>query len=245
MNEITDAELIQYLDGELTGVAKASFDTRIAAAPSLAARLDGLRRRSARLSVLLTAVNPTQSQAKESAAAIRAQLSVSGRARWRATPLLKVAAAIVLILGVASAISPVRAWMMERVRQVVAALRSPEFAPRTTPALPTPPQTADVSYSFPVDSDTLELQLSQTDGQLVIRREAIARAVAEASRVANTSFLILPGALRIDGPSSAGASYSLTLPLRVTVVRLRRADRPSELLLLSPPGQELRVDLSN
>src|SRR5687767_2526537 len=92
-DHIPDAELIRYLDGELTAVDKAAID----ASPEASARLNALRRRSARMSGLLASVAPGAAEVRTSADRIRPELDHAARRRFVLSPPLKAAAAIALL----------------------------------------------------------------------------------------------------------------------------------------------------
>lgn len=206
--EMTDADLIRYLDGEPHGDVSAEAN----------ARLDLMRRRTERLSSFLAELDPGEAQTQASAAAIRPLMT----RRIRNTPaILKIAAAIVLLLGLAWAVPPARAWMLERGRAVAEALG---FVARpSTPAAhapaPSVPETAAVRVSFAVSTDTFDIAATPAAGQLVIRHNSETLGTAEAVGAPGSSFTILRG-LRIEGPASAAATYTITLPAHVIAVRV-------------------------
>lgn len=256
---MTDAELIRYLDGELVDAESEALSARLAAEPGLSERLDTLRRRSARLSVLLAEADPTDLEVHRSAHAILATLRESSRQRvlpaasqpWfrRAPVAMRAAAAIALLLGLALAVPPARAWVVERVREVAEALGL------TSPSAPVPEASPDVSGAQPVGAEvgvtftvapgTFEVQVPQPVGNLILRRGDGATGSAEAPGVPGVSFVVLPGGLRIEGPASASASYVVTLPAEVTSVRVRVGDGLSVLHSLPAAGEELRIDLAS
>jgi hypothetical protein len=207
--EMTDADLIRYLDGEPHGdIAR---ETR--------ARLDLWRRRTERLSSFLGELDPSEAQTQASAAAVRPLMA----RRMRSTPaILKIAAAIVLLLGLALVVPPARAWMLERGRTVAEALGL--VARPSTPAAPTPapsaPETAAVRVSFPVSLDTFDIAATPATGQLIVRHNSETLGTAEAVGAPGSSFTVLRG-LRIEGGSSTQAIYTITLPAHVIAVRVR------------------------
>ncbi|MBI4520571.1 MAG: hypothetical protein HY701_07015 [Gemmatimonadetes bacterium] len=254
-----DAELIRYLDGELEDAESEALSARLAAEPVLSERLDTLRRRAARLSALLAEADPTDIEVHRSATAILAALRESSRQRavpaarqpWfrRAPVAMRIAAAITLLLGLALAVPPARAWVVERVRDVAEALGLtsaaapvPEASPDVSAAQPVG---AEVGVTFAVRPGTFEVQVSQPVGTLILRRGEGATGSAEASGVPGVSFVVLPGGLRIEGPASASATYLVTLPAEVTNVRVRIGDGLSVLHALPAGGDELRIDLSS
>jgi hypothetical protein len=256
MNDITDTQLLEYLDGQLTDAEKAAMDARITSAPEVAARLEMLRRRTARLTMLLADVSPNATHVQRSGELIRPQITQTRSrmlriAAW--SPGLKAAAAVALLLGLALAVAPVRAWILERTRDAAQALGmtrnepAVNTAPPVTPAVPAiAPQEADVRITFAVTRDTFNVELPQGSGTLIVRRLDNVTGTAEAFGVPGASFIVLPGSLRIEGPAAtANAVYELTLPMRVRAVRLRRADSSDSVHLLHGAGQDLSIDLSS
>jgi hypothetical protein len=190
-----------------------------------------------RLSALLSELDPTEAETRASATAIRARL-----ARPRGLPVgFKIAASIVLLLGLALAVPPARAWMLQRARGVAEALG---LTSRETDSQPTPnnvagaPQNAPVRISFAVTSDTFDFAVTPSAGQLVIRRSDRPLGSAEAQGAPDAAFTVLRG-LRIEGPPASGAIYTITLPDRVAAVRL--GDR----ILFLPATGDLKLDLAD
>ncbi|HEX7090624.1 MAG TPA: hypothetical protein VF192_10860, partial [Longimicrobiales bacterium] len=244
---MTDAELVRYLDGEIEGAPRAALEARIAAAPDAAARLDTLRRRSARLSALLADLDPPLEEVQQSAAAIRPMVAAgAARARgWLPGPaLLRWAAAVALLLGAALAVPPARAWMIQRVRDAAEALGLLDTAPE--PAVETPAgaapdalQAASVRVTFEVHVDTFEIE-APPRGRLVVHRGPRASGSAEAAGVPGVAFVVLPTGLRIEGPATDDARYDVALPASVAAVRIRAGDA-TLLHALPPAGEELRI----
>jgi hypothetical protein len=219
-NPITDAELIRYLDGELDAGTRSALDQRLASAPEAAARLATLRRRSRALSQLMRAANPSGPATRASADAIRPQMVQRQQSPW--IPLLRIAAVIaVLLIGIA--VPPVRAWLVAHLpgSKQTSTSNNPSGSTSASASNAATSPTADVVYNFTVTADTFDLEVTQSAGTLVVSRSAGGSASAEAN-AAGTSFLVLPRGLRIEGPASAGAQYTIALPARVHVLRLSR-----------------------
>jgi hypothetical protein len=244
-NPINDLELVRYLDGELEPQERSALDSRLAAAPDAAARLEQLRHRSRNLSELLRTAAPSGREARASAEVIR-PLMTKQSVRFGWPPYLKAAAVVALLLMGAFAVPPARAWLLARLLDARAALGLGS-APSTTPiAAPAPPatgvSTTEVIYSFQVTSDTFSIEVLQTAGELIVERTSDSSASAELSGGEPGSLLVLPRGIRIEGPSTARTVYTISLPERVTVVRLERNTGVTLHTLRS--GQPLKVDLS-
>ena len=247
-HEITDAELIRYLDGELRGADRSELDARLAATPAAAERLAALRQRSARLAGLIGTADPNELETQRSARAIRAQVEKAERTqRWlpRMSPALRAAAVITLLLGFGLAVPPVRAWMIEQVRQLVAALREPAAQPQppaqTTPAA-AQPQEAPVAIGFAVSSDTFTIIALNAQGELIVQRDTITRASAEQAANSGANLLVAPNGLRIEG-GTPEAIHTLRLPERVRMVVFRRQNGVVEWLPMRVNGLPLTLRL--
>jgi hypothetical protein len=230
MDEFTDADLIRQLDGEPHG--KVSAEAR--------ERLELLRRRSERVSRYLAELGPSQAQTQASADAIRPLMTRNAKAM---PAVLKIAAAIVLLLGLTWAVPPARAWMLERARAIGGGLGfvSKAPAPAAAPDLPATsdvPESAAVRISFPVTADTFEIAGTPTAGLLIVQRNSETLGTAEAVAAPEAGFTVARG-LRIEGGAYAQARYTVTLPARVVAVRVR-----GRVYSLPPMGDELRLDLA-
>jgi hypothetical protein len=244
-DHFTDADLIRYLDGELT----ADVRTAIESSPGMAERLALLRQRSSRLSALLTTVNPADADVRVSADRIRPHLanSTASRRWFSGSVPLRAAAAIAVILIASFAVPPVRAWILGAVRQVTQssserAIEPPALPPVTVPAIE--PSPAAVTYGFTVSTDTFEISLAQNAGELQIERGNDGRGSAEMSGVEGGSFLLMSNVLRIEGPSAATARYRVVLPPRVSVVQIHRAGVAQPLVVVLNSRTPVYLDLS-
>jgi anti-sigma factor RsiW len=245
---VSDAELIQELDGELSQAARTELGARLSNSAEVAARLELLRRRTARFSELLGTIDPAEARVQASRRNARVEVVRQARSprlsRYR--PLLQVAAAIALLLGVLFIVPPVRAWMIDRVRDLAGALgfESPATS-RESPVVPqAAPREADVTITFALESDTLDVFAAQRAGRIILRRTTASSATAEAAGVSGTELVFLPGRLRIEGPSSPDAEYILTLPPRAAAIRLHRPDGTSVMHPVPAHGTENRIDLA-
>ena len=243
-DHIPDADLIRYLDGELTAVDKAAID----ASPEASARLNALRRRSARMTGLLTSINPAADQVRSSADRIRPELdSAARRRRFVLSPPMKAAAAIALLLGFGLAIPPVRAMIIDWTRLAAHAIGigSPAAEPVTpSAAQPSPePPSPSISLGFDVTADTFNIRHAMTTGVLVIQRWEEPKALAEATGGGDPSYIVQPGGVRIAGTPAAGAVYTIKLPARVKTVRIVVDGKPTRFVVITNL-EPVRIDLS-
>jgi hypothetical protein len=236
-HEITDAELIRYLDGELESAERSRLDARLAAAPAAAERLNTLRQSSSRIGSILSAADPNDLETQRSARAIRAQMQQARSQRsLHMSPALRAAAVIALLLGFGLAVPPVRAWMIEQVRQLVGDQPAPEALPPANTRSVETPQVAPLDITFAISSDTFSLQYNGLAGELHVWRALGAEAKAEPSANSTANLMIVPNGLRIDG-ESANATYRLWLPARVTVLVVRSNARAPQYHNLRETGE--------
>jgi hypothetical protein len=245
---ITDAHLVRYVDGELSPATRTSLSAILEQRADLAARVEQLERRSTRLSALLSEVSPDATQLRDSAAAMRPHVlrSATRRSWWlRLPPGMKAAAAIALLFGLVFIVPDARAWVLERVRAAAEAIGvvARQSAPEAPVVAPTEPARAAVTITFTAPRDTLDVSVHQAAGVLIVRRASGADASAEAAGV-DARFTVGPSALQIDGPASADAVYTLTVPPPVTVVRLQRAAGAITVHAVPLATRELRIELA-
>jgi hypothetical protein len=242
---VSDAELVQYMDGELGHRTAASVVSRIAEAPGAADRLEILHRRSARISVLLDELGPEDAWMEESAAAIRRRLG-QPRARWAAwirTPAFaRAAATIAVLLGATVAVPGARAWVVGHIRGAVEAIGLRTAPPPAAPGL-SPDLEAEIGVVFAVPGDRFEIRLTHELGTLIVRSHEAGSGSAEAVGAPGTGFSVMPGILRIEGPGSPDAEYRVSLPRAVTSVYVSVGDGPLTRYELPAGPEALRVRL--
>lgn len=247
MNEegsVSDTQLLQYLHEELTDDERARVDAHLAASPAAAERLLALRRRSVRLSAMLSAADPSPAEVRASARAIMQHVPVGARRItpaiqwWPRTPALRMAAAVTLVLGGALLVEPARAWMIDGLRAAAVAvgLTSDERAPAVAPA----PAGSTMRVSFAWTGSTFEIAAGAASGTLVLRRGETGRAAAESNGTGG--IVITPRGIRLDAAGADGAVYTVTLPPSVGTVRLIRPEGASEHAL--PATGEVNIPLT-
>jgi anti-sigma factor RsiW len=226
-----DAELIRYLDGELSPGGAAALRMQLDASPELAGRLELLRERSARLSNLLSDLNPAPDLVRQSAAALRPRGTEPQRAVawWSISSApLRAAAVLALILLGTLAVQPARAWMLERLRNIGETIGI--VAEETAPVPP-------------VAGDTFVIESSVAVGAVVVRRATALGATLRTPPLATTEVVYLANGIRIAGSGGDGATFDLELPSSVSVIRLHHADGSATAHTVPSEGT-VRVDLS-
>jgi hypothetical protein len=245
-DNVSDTQLMQYLHDELSAADRAHIDAQLAAKPVVAERLDVLRQRSSRLSLLLAAADPRPADVQASAAAIRAivERDLTTHEHWwrRTPPALRAAAAIALLLGAVLLVEPARAWVLDRARAVAEAVGLVAAAPSDNAAPVEPEGGADMRVSFPWSSSTFDIAAGSAAGTLMITTGRAGEATAEIAGTSGASLMVVPAGIRIEGAGGAAATYTLTLPPAVSTVRLIREDSTVE-HAVPADGSMLRLPL--
>jgi hypothetical protein len=224
---VSDAQLMQYLHGELNDADRAWVDAQILATPAVAERLDLVRHRSSRLSILLRAADPAPVDVEASALSIRPTIDRNAIARshwWQRTPpALRIAASIAILLGAVLLVEPARAWVLEQARAVAEVVGLVDSAPTDVAPQVDVARDADVRLSFPWSAATFDIAVGNAAGNITITAGSADEATAEMAGASGTSLMVVPTGIRIEGSGSADALYTLTLPSVVTTVRVIRA----------------------
>ncbi len=241
----TDADLVRYLDGELSAAERAALEAVLATDAASAARLEQLRRRSRRLHTLLAAADPVadtsvqpavdvpEPHAAAPAAAARPVLSLgevraarTGAAAGSGRVWLRAAIFIGVLLTGVFAVPPVRAWVLDRLDHVLhgsgdAAAASP------APLLPAVEPDPGLGISFPAAGASFDIELTraQSGGRLALRAGR-ADSAGIVIRGNGVSTLKLPQGVRIENATAATASYTVTVPASAQRVTVRVPGRP-------------------
>lgn len=161
--------------------------------------------------------------------------------RWRA-----VAAALVL-MAVAMAVEPVRAWITGAARSLMHRLAS-ESRPEPTSPVPEPVAVSQpanrVTFTPPPDIFVLEVSSRQAAGQLTITPGAGSSAVAEvAGDPADAELVVMPGGLRIINRASSSSQYTVRVPSTLGRVVVRVGREQAVLFTPAPDARPLILDL--
>ncbi len=226
-----DAELVRLLDGEGGEEERERTLAHMAVCTSCTERLEMIRHRGARLSELLAGWEADAIEVPEPPVPLSDIERARARGRSPAPALLpvwmRVAAGIVLLLGVGLTVSPLRAWVIERWAQVSAQLAGREVVEQ--PERPHGAASGHVVSFLPEgDEFLLQVDAAQAEGVLELLIEAVPRASAEISAgAAGENLLVLPYGLRIRNAAGSQASYRVTLPAALRQVRVSIGDAPA------------------
>jgi hypothetical protein len=143
------------------------------------------------------------------------------RSRW-SQPGWRVAAALIVLAGAAAA-SPIRQWFAQHNQQRTGTAVDLVPGPAAVPTQPVESAGATVSFA-PADTNfTVRFDSVPDSGTLTVRRSSDANVTARivtGAASGGDAFVVLPGELRVRNTVSARASYAVTLPDRVTRLRV-------------------------
>ena len=222
---LDEAALLRLVDGEAHDALPA-VETHLSACGDCSRRLDIVRRRSEALSSILAraSVEPLDDGLRyQQRMAIEARLARSprrlARPAWR-SPLVRAAAAIVILAGLAAAAPPVRSWIASH----ISLISPPTVTPVPAGVKPRPNLAPNEVY-FAISGPELAVTLTspQLTGRLIVRRAEDTR--SSASVVGGSAELVvLPDGVRIRNDTASAASYVLRAGAGVQRVRLRILD---------------------
>jgi hypothetical protein len=222
---VTDGDLVRLLDGEAVS-DEARLAAHVGGCASCAARLATLRHRGDRLTEVLAATLPGTFDAS------RLRLP-RGRSRTQALlahPVLRAAAAILLLAGVAAA-TPARAWVLERVARLRGNVGRVAPAPNPRAPQPLPESTAaSIVWFNPADAEfAIRFEAPPAGGTLEIRASQDPRASAQiVAHAKDEAFLVLPSELRVRNTAGSVADYRVVFSPRVRRVRVVVRDETFE-----------------
>lgn len=223
---VDDCLLVRLLDGETDATERRDLEDHLDECPTCVERLDALR---------------------ENAELVHEALRVWDdgvtRRRGRVPSWFRAAASILLLLGVAGAVQPVRAWIIDGAQAIWSVLAGDApIAESPTPGGRDEQPLATVSFVPRDVVFTLEVAARQFAGTLLIetgdRSEAEAEIFDGAGR---EGLLVLPAGLRIVNDPSSRARYVVRLPRSLAAVRVTVAGEST--LALEPAGVSSRWEI--
>lgn len=245
----TDGHLVRLLDGEADDPA---LQEHLEGCRECSRRYRRLREWSYGVSRALAAADPVVREELDAEGASDggdADSGAGGPSSGRAGSggsrrLAKVAAAVLLLLAGALALSPVRAWVVDRVEGVARRLGLAEPA---GPAVDgTGGGTEGASVSFAPDGTELVIRLEsrQQSGELEVTGTAtgsdVTASVVGGRDLPIPSLAVHPSELRIRNRPDAGASYRVEVPASLERVVVRVGGRSVARL----SGAQLRAGVS-
>lgn len=213
---LSDGDLVRFLDTEGDPAERERMGGHLRGCSPCGQRLESLRRRSQRLSVLLAQATPAAPE-PDVLAAVRAR-----KRRQAAPPWMRAAAMIIVVLGAALMAEPVRAWVADLLgfqRTELAAPSQPESQPG--PVTPTAPE-AGTRVQFTPTAGEVELDVAsyQSGGAISLQAAEVPEVTVQVQG-GTADLLVLPSGIRIGNSPESTADYQVTLPSGVRQVSVR------------------------
>jgi hypothetical protein len=236
---VADDVLVRIVDDEMFAPEHAHAHSHLETCRFCTERLSTIARRTHALSALLQVADPAMPlmQPPSPSSAGLPQPLPASRRRYAVPAWLKAAAVVLLIAGAAVMASPVRARVLDWIRDT---FRPPVSAPAVVPADRASAGRASVEF-LPVGHElNLEVVAAEAGGELRIGvndgRAVVARALNATGAV---ELLVLPAGLRIVNTAARG-TYDISVPAQITLIRVQIGEEASFELV---PGQLPRVIL--
>lgn len=255
----SDADLIRYIDGELSRDERRRVDAELASNTELTQRMETLRRRSLRLRSLLQATDPSNEET-EASNPVPDRGTIASRARELGntsiqrrrvgdeprsqlpTVWLRAAAVLIVLIGGAMVVPPVRAWVIAKIQQITS---GDDVSPTLTPPVDAAPLDT-LPMRFPVEGTLFEVSVAnaQADGRLTIRStESTTGALTIEGRISGENPLFSTDRLAIQNSAASTADYTIALPANIRTVVVRVAGRVVSTFELAAGQPEHVIDL--
>lgn len=229
---LDDSDLIRYLDGGAAAAEQAAADEHVDSCETCAARVTAYRTRMQRLGELLRETDPPVPT-----------MRAPQRRVWR-RPEIAIAAALLVLVGVSVTVRPVRAWIIDRSRDLWAIVTGAEREPPRAMLRPTDATTASVTFVPSGDTFTVRVAAFQAAGTISVAVGPDSTVTAEVLEGTREHLLVLPAGLRIVNAGSSEARYEITIPVHLSSVTIEVNGR--RLAQIEPRGVASRwtVDLA-
>lgn len=207
---LEDGDLVRHLDGASDHAEQALVEQHLHDCAVCRNRLSVIRRNASGLSALLQAMDyePSADFTLRSARLYRP-------ASWQRT-WMRVAALIVLGVGLATTVRPVRAWLADRWHDIRVLVERNERAPVSHPgstALDTPASPGTITFVPTTDVFLIQVTTRQEQGSMTVRAAEVDRVSASIEGpTRDENLVVLPTGLRIQNGRASGANYRLTVP---------------------------------
>lgn len=215
-----DADLIRWIDQALPDEERSAVDAHLARCEECVTRRTRWEHRSQRLSGLLRSAD-----VPAPATTLRVRLAPAGPSvplRWR------IAAVLVLLIGGAAAVPPVRAWFVEAARAVWERASAGFSARPAGEGMP--------AIAFVPAGETLTIRLLDEDARLVVEMVA-GNQVRMGPQQPPPAVTVLPEELRIGTATDAANEYFVMVPVTLREVRVLLGTRAARVLRPRAAGE--------
>ncbi|CAN5852241.1 hypothetical protein BH23GEM3_BH23GEM3_03070 [soil metagenome] len=221
---LSDEDIGGFIDGECSPTEEARIEAHLAVCEPCAESVALVHQWSDAFSAAVAPVDPEPPAVPEPTIGAGTARPIP---RTRRIPAYwKVAAMIILALGLTLTAAPARAWIMERWADLVAFMEdAPDRPAPSAPAAP-PLEGAVVSVIPLSDRFVLELATEPAGGAVRILRSDVETASVQLVEGAEEhDLVVLPGGVRVINPIGSRAEYRVVLPNTLQEFELRTAGR--------------------
>lgn len=219
---LTDGELVRLLDGEVARSPASELEEHLRSCESCGDRYRRIEESSRDVRRTLDAADPLiRERAESDGVAGGGPVGSPARfPRW-----MKIAAGMVLLLTAGLAVQPVRAWMADRVEDVVERLGLGGPTPEASAG------EAGSTVSFFVESSRLLVRIEspQEDGRMEVdvapQGREVRASILSGADVSTPALVVLPSELRVRNSPGSRASYRITVPASLAELEIRVGDR--------------------
>jgi len=220
MGHIDDGELVRYLDNELELDSLGVVRGHLTECGDCQARFEAIRAQAERLQEALAMLDPTPSvaSADSDAEASIPSIPSSPAVDWR----WRLAAMLVVVVGITLTVTPARAWLLDRLESVKTLIAPAEEAPAASQ-----PETSATASSVLFEiTDTIlfvEFAMRPAAGTLSLEPGSSETGVSATMRggAGSDELIVFGNGVRVVNTTESTADYLVTLPTRVALVEVR------------------------
>lgn len=176
---------------------------------------------------------------------LRTEDAKSVRVRWWTTPIVRIAAVLLLAIGAMLAAPPVRAWFADRWEEVKALFTAGAAPPdQSAPAPPKPPSSR-VGLAPQGDVFVIELASAQAVGTLTVDVGTGAAYADVIGGDGGDEVIVFPTLLRIDNTPASTTAFHVRLPATLRAIEVRIGDHATARRTPAEIGTAWVIDLGN
>ena len=243
---LSDGDLVRLLDGQAEPRESAWGTDHLVVCVDCDRRLRNLQRRSAAISTLLADADFDVPAALRDAGTRVARMARAATARRRRIVWLRAASICAILLGAGILAGPARAWVTEWVSDLWTELLTGNRAAGAGPAAPQAQPDGGTRVRFTPTGPELSIEFATTpdEGRVELRVGDGPTTVVEVlGGVAEAELLVLPAGVRVLNAPGARASYRVTVPTTVRIVRIAIGDSTVALVPIDSVTTSRALDL--
>ena len=224
-----DADLLRYIDGELSRVDAQVVQEHLPRCADCQQTVDFFSASTSEVEMFLRDVSIPVIAAPFVAPQVRTpQLAVISKSKgvrpWYARTSLRAALVVFGIGGATLAVSPVRGWVVDLIRNVIQSTDSQPDVPSEVQPPVTSEQLSTSSVAFVPERQRFEISVAQHQGEGVLTIVAVNGTQARGSIVGSSAadaLMVTGSGLSIQNSSGSQSSYRVQLPPSVRQIVIR------------------------